>query len=141
MIRPAVIPVTTPVVASIVATAVLLLLHVPPGVPWVSVMVYVTHTPVGPLIVGGALTVTTAVVKHVAETRYVITDVPAATPVTTPVALPIVATVVRLLLHVPPPLPVRVLVPPTPIASVPPIDDGGAAIVTFTVCTQPVGIE
>ena len=62
LIRPAETPVTTPVVASIVATAVLLLLQVPPGVLWVSVTEYVRHTLAGPVIDGGALTVTTAVV-------------------------------------------------------------------------------
>jgi hypothetical protein len=49
MALPADTPVTTPVVL-MVATAVLLLAHVPPLVAWVSVMLLPTHTLSGPLM-------------------------------------------------------------------------------------------
>lgn len=56
--------VTRPVVDPIVATAVLLLVHVPPGIELVSVVVLPAHNELSPDIGASALTVTTCVVKH-----------------------------------------------------------------------------
>jgi hypothetical protein len=58
VVVPCELPVSTPVPATIVATAVLLLLQVPPGVALVRVTVLPTHTLAGPLIApGNGLTV------------------------------------------------------------------------------------
>ena len=62
MVVPAVTPYTEPVVEPTVPTAVLLLLHVPPAVPSVNVVVKPTHTVIVPVITpGNGFTVTTAV--------------------------------------------------------------------------------
>jgi hypothetical protein len=97
-------PVTTPVVDTTVARAVLLLLHVPP----VTVLLSVTELPVhtatlaGVIAAGEVLTVTPFIIKQpVAEIVYVMLAVPGATPVTNPPALT-VAIAALLLLHVPP---------------------------------------
>lgn len=56
---PADMPVTTPVAESIVAFEGLLLIHVPPGVAWLSVVVAPTHTLRVPVIAAvAAFTVT-----------------------------------------------------------------------------------
>ena len=60
-------PKTTPVAAPIVAVPVALLDHVPPGVGLPRVEVSPLHTDSTPVIGVTALTVTTAVVKQVAE--------------------------------------------------------------------------
>ncbi len=58
-------PVTTPGPDVTVAIAVLLLLHVPPLVPWLSAMPIPTHISDGPLISAGAsLTVTVVVLEQ-----------------------------------------------------------------------------
>jgi hypothetical protein len=51
VVLPAEIPVTTPVLASIVAAAVEPLLHVPPATLLLSIIVDPAHTEDGPLIV------------------------------------------------------------------------------------------
>jgi hypothetical protein len=67
---PALIPVTTPVVASTVALRVLLLLHVPPVLGWVSVVVSPTHTLGVPAMAANVLfTVTTVVLKQPVRRR------------------------------------------------------------------------
>ena len=69
VVVPGAIPVTTPV-ALIVATPVLTLLHIPPGVPSLRLVVAVGHTVKVPVIVpalGVALTVTTAVAAAVPQ--------------------------------------------------------------------------
>ena len=64
VVVPAATPVTTPVVDPIFTLA-LLLLHVPPMLPSVSVIVKPTHTVDGPSIVDGyGLTVTVVVTIH-----------------------------------------------------------------------------
>ena len=58
-------PVTNPVVALTVATAVLVLLHVPPNVPSVNTEVWPTHIVVVPPIAPGiGLTVTVIVAEQ-----------------------------------------------------------------------------
>ncbi len=137
-------PVTAPVAAFTVATAMLPLLHVPPEGVLVSVSVGVApiHAiSVLPVIdtgtVGVGLTVTTVVVKH-GPTVYVIVAVFAGAagddiPVTTPVA-DIVATAGLLLLHTPPALALAsAVVVPTHIVGVPVIADTAADAFTVAV--------
>ena len=94
------------------ATAVLLLVHVPPAVPFVVKLIgEPTHTAVGPLIVPASAPGLTLMLKvelpvpQLLETWYVITTLPGATPVTLPVEEFTVATAVLPLDHVPPLLP------------------------------------
>ena len=93
--------------ASTVATAMLLLLHVPPVTASVKVDVVPVQTKVRPEIVPASAevpTVTPAVTiaePQLVVTVYVIVAEPVATPVTTPVA-ETVAIEILLLLHVPP---------------------------------------
>jgi hypothetical protein len=62
---PVVIPLTMPEVDPTVATEVVLLVHVPPGVASVSVIVDPAQTLVGPPMAAGvALTVTIVVARH-----------------------------------------------------------------------------
>jgi len=96
--------------ASIVATPVVALAHVPPATVEAKVVVVLSHKVVVPLNVpalGAAVTVASLVSvafeqPPLPETVYVITDVPADTPVTTPVDAWIVATPIVALAHVPP---------------------------------------
>jgi hypothetical protein len=67
----------------------------------------------------------------------VITVVPAATPYTTPLVACIVAVAVLLLLHVPPPVLVRVVVEPGHTFAVPVIAGGAEITVTRDVAIQP----
>jgi hypothetical protein len=101
---PTVTPVTIPVDEPMVATDVLLLLHVPPPVALDNVVVAPTQTDNVPVIAAGnEFTVTTLVAAHpVTGSVYDIVDVPAVIPETTPVPEPTVATVIVVLLHVPP---------------------------------------
>jgi len=109
---PADTPVTTPALVT-VATALLLLVHVPP-VTGDSVIVFPTHTDDGAVTTGFALTVTEVVVllQPVAVFVKVKLAVPADTPVTTP-ALVTVAIALLLLVHVPPVTGDKVIVLPT----------------------------
>jgi hypothetical protein len=60
----AAIPLTTPVDASMDATALLLLIHVPPPTASANVVLLPVHTLAAPVITGGnAFTVTTAVTE------------------------------------------------------------------------------
>ena len=96
-------PVTTPVEEPTVANAVLLLLHVPPGVATVNVVVCPTHTLLAPLTdVGGATIVTVRAAMQLVESVYVIVAVPVVMPFTTPDEEPMVATDGLPLLQVPP---------------------------------------
>ena len=107
---PAATPVTTPVVELIVATAVLLELHVPPSTVEVNVVVPFEQTVLVPLRVPAVLAaVTVMVLVAVAlvqppapNTVYVITTVPAETAETNPFVALIVATLVLLDDQVPP---------------------------------------
>lgn len=87
----------------IVPTAGVLLLHTPPGLALLSVVVWSSHTVGAPVIgEGRPFTVTTAVVIQPVGAVYVIVAVPVVAPaVHTPPDV-IVAVPVALLLHVPP---------------------------------------
>jgi hypothetical protein len=62
---PALIPVSTPDVPLMVAIAALLLLHVPPGVTSLSVVVAPLHMDVIPVMLpGNGFTVTLCVIRH-----------------------------------------------------------------------------
>ena len=104
---------TIPFDAPIVATVVVLLVHVPPFGLSDKVILLPMHTAPGPLIApGAAITVTTKVAAEHPPAAYAIVAVPLATPVTTPPAT--VATVVLELLHVPPVVAsVKLIVDPT----------------------------
>jgi hypothetical protein len=134
--------VTTPLFASIVATAGVALLHVPPLVVLVKVVFEPKHIAVVPPIADAIccsviVTVVVAVdALHppVAAIVYVITVVPVDTVVTTPVFASIVATAGVALLHVPPGVVlVNVVLEPKQTAVVPPIADAVCCCVTVTV--------
>ena len=122
-------PVTTPVDSPTVAIPVALLLHVPPPVPSVSVVVNPEHTVRVPLIaVGNGFTVTMAVCIQPVASVYVIVAVPPDPPVTMPVE-PTVA--LPVLLHVPPLVAsVSAVVSPTHTFIVPVIAAGSGFTVT-----------
>jgi hypothetical protein len=120
-------PDTTPVDAPMAATAVLLLVQVPPPVVLVSIVVEPTQTVCVPAIFAGvAFTVTTDVLKQALASVNDMVAVPAAAPVTTPVLAFTVAIPVALLLQVPLLLLVSVAVVPAQIDAVPPITPGPA---------------
>jgi hypothetical protein len=95
-------PVMTPVAEPALATAVLLLLHVPPVTALLNVMADPAQIEAGPDIDDGDWFTVTTVVTKPPEAVYVIVTVPVDTPVTIPVPLPAVAIVLSLLLHTPP---------------------------------------
>jgi hypothetical protein len=123
------------------ATVVLLLLHVPPDVALVMVMVKPpAHTVDAPTIAAGnGNTVTIVVMIQPVESVYVITEVPAEMPVTTPDINPTWAFEVSELDHVPP---VSVsdneVVCPTHTVLIPSIGVGSGLTVTTVVRKQPV---
>jgi hypothetical protein len=129
---PAVIPDTTPDEDPTVATPVLPLVHVPPGVMSPSVVVVVAQRPVVPNgAVGGAFTVTTVVAIFPLPMAYVIVVVPADTPYTIPEVLPTVATDVVLLLQLPQvPASVSVVVAPAHALVVPVMAGAGSLMVS-----------
>jgi hypothetical protein len=121
---------TIPVPAPTVATAVLLLVHVPPVGVDTKVDVLPRHIPVVPVMaVGWGFTVTIAVLKQPVEVSVcVMTVVPALTLVTVPV-VPVpdtVATLVVLLVQGPVPADVSVVGLPLQMAKVPVITAGAA---------------
>jgi hypothetical protein len=124
-------PVTSPLVASTEATAVLLLLHVPPVLALLSVVTTPVQTPVRPVIAGG-LTVMIAVAGQPEETEYEMVTEPDARPVTVPVAEPTMATAGLLLLHVPPEV-ASDNVTEAPRQTVPEPDTGAVPAFTVTV--------
>ena len=135
-------PDTTPVPATTVATAPSLLLHTPPLIAVLSVVVHTSHTVRVPAIeLGAADIVTTAVTRQVDDVAYVMIEVPAPTPVTTPVPDTTVAFAGLLLLHVPPLVALlSVVVVPIQADSVPLIAPGAAVTVTSYVATQPLPV-
>ncbi len=132
-----------PVVEPIVATPVLPLLHVPPGVALLSVVVCPTHMLIVPVMLAGSgNTVNVLVVKQVLGSVYVIVAVPGAgvadMPVTMPVPKPMSAIAGVLLAHVPPDMGwVSVVVSPWHTLSVPTIAAGAGVTVTTLVAVQP----
>ena len=84
---PSATPVTRPVDATTVATVGVPLIHVPPGIDPVSVIVDVAHSADGPVMgVGRGFTVTVVDLLQPVATMYVIATVPADKPQTVPVA-------------------------------------------------------
>lgn len=131
--------VTTPRLTSIVATNVLVLVHVPPPVVSVNVDVNPAQIVVLPLIAGGSgLTVTVAIAPHPVPAVRVITAVPPATPVTTPVPASIVATAVFPLLQVPAVASVNAEAKPGQTTRLPEIDEGVGFTVTVMFVLHPV---
>jgi hypothetical protein len=126
-------PVTTPLL-EIVAIAGLLLVHVPPvvGDNFVGPPIHIVVLPVMDTV-GLAITVTVGVGTEAQPLELVKVNVtvPAATPVTIP-ALVTVALAVLLLVHVPPVVGDKVVVPPTHTEVLPVIDAVGLGL-TVTV--------
>ena len=122
-----------------VATAVLLLLHVPPVVGCDKVEDDPMQVFVVPVIAEGApFTVAIVVTLQPPGAVYVMFTVPAVTPVNMPVDAPIVAIAVAPLVHVPPLVALlNVTVWPTHTSAVPVIDPGAAFTVTIVVRGQP----
>ena len=138
VVVPVATPVTIPLVEPMVATDGLLLVHVPPVVGSVRVVVAPTHTNgVPPIVPGAVLTVTTAVAVQMPPVVYVIVAVPAEIPVTVPEPEPMVAMAGLLLVHMPPVTAlVRVVVAPTQTCRVPPMEAGVVTTVTIVVVTH-----
>lgn len=137
---PAFIPVTTPL-PSTIATPVELLLHEPPGVLLLTLMLLFLHTAVAPAIAAGLLfTTTDDTVRHDVGSVYVMFVLPALTPVTTPLVGLIVATPGVLLVQIPPGvlLPSAVVIP-THTFRLPVAGFGSAFTVTVERRIQPVG--
>jgi len=134
-------PFTKPVLAFIVATVVLLLLHVP-DVASFNVVVVPVQMPVVPVMVDGdGYTVSTAVAAHPVAKVYEIMVVvlPGGCPKAIPVD-PMVADVGTLLAHVPEPVAsLSDVVAPGHTVSVPPIDAGNGFTVTVIDLVQPNG--
>lgn len=132
-------PVTRPVPKPTVAIAGLLLVHVPLGTGWLSVVVNPSHTLNVPVIATGAgVTVTTIVDVQPALNAYVIVVVPGLIPVTMPVAEPIVPTDGVLLAQLPPGvLFVNVICEPTHTLVGPTIGAAAETTVITMVTAQP----
>jgi hypothetical protein len=97
---PAEMPDNLPVVDTMAAMPLALLLHVPPKVLSVSVVVSPVHNTVVPVIPAGmGFTVMGSTDTQPAALVKVITAVPVVMPVSVPVAEPTVATTVLLLLQ------------------------------------------
>lgn len=112
-----------------------LLLHEPPGVASVIVVVVPTQSVLLPIMGDGdELTVKTAVVEQPADVVKVIMTTPGEMAVTKPDVVPIAAMVVSLLLHVPVPMKasVNVAVLPTQRLLGPNINPGNGLTVTIT---------
>lgn len=134
---------TTPVAAPMVATAVLLLAHVPPDGDDANVAVLPRQIPVVPvMVVGKGLTVTTCVLKQpVDASTWVTIAVPAERPLAVVVvAVPdTVTTAVLLLVHAPVPVEVSKVLLPAHTDRVPVISAGAARTVTTACKKQPPG--
>ena len=124
----------------IVATAVFVLTHVPPGLASESRLVVPEHNEVTPVIEETLLTVTgLLILQPVDGSVNVIVAEPEATPVTTPVPEPTEATEVLLDDQVVnPETSLRVIVCPAQTVDGPVIPDGKALIVIGVVVKQPV---
>lgn len=136
---PAATPITSPVEEMVAAPGVLLV-HTPPVVASVNVIVEPTHTLDAPEIAAGTgLTVTKNVFAQPVPSVYVIMAVPGETPVTSPVPDPMVATLRLPLLHVPPAdTSLRFVVNPTHTYADPVIAAGSGLTVMGDVVKQPV---
>ena len=134
---------TEPVATSTVATDVLPLLHVPPAVRSVRLVVIPIHTNAVPGIAdGSAPTVNEVVTLQPAPSEYVMFVVPGDIPETRPVPDPTRATTVLLLVQVPPAdALLKSVVLPKQIFVLPEIAEGNALTTTVVVAAQPVPIE
>jgi hypothetical protein len=133
-----------PVPAPIVATAVLPLLHIPPAVVSINVVVKPAHILAVPVIAAGnESTVSVIPAAHpVADKVYIIVDVPGESPTATPEAVPIVAIPILLLLHFPPPvISLKEVALPAHTAVMPVIAAGAGLTVIVLVTLQPVESE
>ncbi len=138
---PAVTPDTRPPEVT-VATAVLLLVHVPPVAASVNKEVAPEHIPVEPRIAAGdGVTVITRVTVQPEPREYVIVTGPGVTPVTVPAEEPVditVAIVVLLLIHEPPGgVSLSSTLAPTHTVAGPVIGPGEELTVTTVVAVQP----
>jgi len=135
------VPVTTPVVGFTEAMELLLLLHVPPGVRSLSVVVRPKQTTGVPSIgVGLGLTVNISVAIQPNGEVAVMVTVPGAMPVTRPVLEFMVAIPELLLVQVTPAVAsVSVVVRPTHTLSIPWIGEV-TLTVTTAVIIQPAGV-
>jgi hypothetical protein len=102
IVVPADMPLTRPEELPIVATEVLLLLQVPPGVASDSVVVAPRQMLKRPVIGGDELMVTDLIALQPVPSVYIMVSIPPASPVTIPVPVPTRAIEVLLLLHTPP---------------------------------------
>jgi len=137
---PAVPPVTTPA-PLIVATEVGVLLHTPPVVASLSVIVVPLHNDVAPMMPAApAFTVTVAVTVQPLPSEYVITEVPGALPVTVPVVLMVAVTVLPLVQVPPPAVLPSVVVPPAHKCNIPLIAEGARFTVIMVVAVQPATV-
>ena len=125
----------------IVATVGLVLVHVPPEVPSISVLQEPRHTLPAAKGTGAEFTVTTAVrVQPVPGCVYVIVSIPGIPPVVIPLAKVTDAIDVLLLIHVPPPGgSVSEVDCPEHTCNVPTITPGGGYTCIGEVIKQPVG--
>jgi hypothetical protein len=145
VVTPTDIAVTTPDEEPMVATLVLLLLHVPPAGELVKVKVPNTHTEQveepATQIIGVGVEITFNVTDFVQPLGavYVITEVPGVMPVTNPVNATTVATLRLELVQLPPAgVPTSGVVALTQTVVVP-VMVGNALTVTVTAKEQPVG--
>jgi hypothetical protein len=123
------------------ATALLLLLQVPPPAS-VSTVVEPTQRFDGPDIADGSgFTVSTLVTRQPVDNVYEMVVVPADTPERKPVNKLMVATEVELLIHVPPPASVKEVFPPTQTAGEPDIGAGKGFTITTVVVIHPVDVS
>jgi hypothetical protein len=139
IVVPIVMPHAVPEEEPIVATDVLLLVHMPPGTASVNAVQLPAHTPVAPVMGDGeAKTVTVVVTVQPVDNEYEITEVPALTPHSVPVVAPMVATAVFELLQVPPAtVLLRVVHVPAHKDVMPVMAAGAGETVAITVAVQP----
>jgi len=127
----------------IIATSVLLLLHVPPLTPSLNVELnpaQILETPV--IEAGDTIVVIVAVAALPHPVEYVIVAVPPTPPVTIPVAEPTVAIDVLLLLHVPPLVTSdNVVLNPAHTLGEPDMPPGVASVVIVVVAAVPQPVE
>jgi hypothetical protein len=136
-------PVTLPPALVTVAWATLLLVHVPPLIASVRLIIDPEHTLVGPAIAAGkGLTVTGAVTKQpLAVIVYDTVVKPDDRPVSTPPAV-MVAVPAGLTAHVPPPgADVNVIDEFTHTGPLPPIGEGVGLTLITVVLVQPVVVS
>ena len=139
VVVPAVNAETSPVPDVMVATAVLVLLHVPPVETSDRVVVVPAQIVVVPVIGVVGFTVTMAVVVHPPAVTNVIVEVPGAIPLIMPVVSPAVATAVLPLVQVPPrSRSLKDMVKPGQTSVAPCITSGTGFTVNTPVRIQPV---